>query len=350
MNNTKQMETKILFISAAMILTSCSGQKDANTVPEIQKAVPVKVVKAEEKVYTGSIELSGTAFADREANLGAALPGRVEKIYFPEGSHVKKGDLLVSMSGELYTQTLVEFQTIEKDFERVSRLIEKGSVTQQEYDHVKALYDASRSKVEMMKKNAEIIAPFSGVITEYLVHDGENYFFNLNLDPGYSSTSGILRLMKLDPVHVEAEVNEKDLSLVRKGQDAVVTFDAISDTSFYGKIIYIKPALSALTHTATVRIGITNPREIIKPGMYGHVKINLDPCKMVFVPLNAVSRQAGTTDDYIFITEGNIAKRIHTERLAVENGLVALSGLNPGTNVVVYGKERLSDGSSVELK
>ncbi len=344
------MKKSILIISAAMILTSCSSQKDSKIEPEIQKSVPVKVAKAEERVYTRSLELSGTAFADREANLGSALPGRVEKIHYPEGSHVKKGDLLVSMSGELYTQTLVEFQTIEKDFERVTRLNEKGSVTQQEYDHVKAMYDASRSKVELMKKNAEIVAPFSGIIVEYLVRDGENYFFNLNLDPGYSSTSGILRLMKLDPVHVEAEVNEKDLSLVGKGQSAVVTFDALGDTTFRGKITYIKPALSALTHTATIRIEISNPKEILKPGMYGHVKINLGPEKRVFVPLNAIYRQAGTSEDYIFIAEGNTVKKIRTERIAAENAFVAVSGINPGTDVVVYGKEKLSDGTKIEIK
>ena len=102
------METKILIISAAVILTSCSSQKENNDELRIQEKVPVKVAKAEEKSYAPGLELSGTAFADREANLGSALPGRVEKTYFPEGSHVKKGDLLVSMSGELYTQTLVE--------------------------------------------------------------------------------------------------------------------------------------------------------------------------------------------------------------------------------------------------
>jgi len=344
------METKILLISAAVFLTSCSSQKEKNSVEGLPETVPVKVAKAEEKSFTPSLELSGTAFADREANLGSALPGRVEKIYFPEGSHVKKGDLLVSMSGELYTQTLVEFQTIEKDFERVARLNEKGSVTQQEYDHVKAMYDASKSKVEMMKKNAEIVAPFSGIIVEYLVHDGENYFFNLNLDPGYSSTSGIVRLMKLDPVLVEAEVNEKDLSMIRKDQSANVAFDAVSNTTFKGKIKYIKQALSTITHTATIRIEISNPGEIIKPGMYGHVKINLAPRKMVFVPVNAIYRQAGTSEDYIFITEGNIVKRIRTQRLATDNSFVAVSGLDPGTNVVVYGKEKISDGTLVEIK
>jgi len=344
------MKTRIIIIVAVVFLISCSSQEVNNANLEESKAVPVKVLKAEEKFYSRGLELSGTVFADKEANLGAALPGRIEKIYFPEGSHVKKGDLLVSMSGELYTQTLVEFKTIEKDFERVSRLSEKGSVTLQEYDHVKAMYDASRSKVELMKKNAEIVAPFSGTIVEYLVQDGENYFFNLNLDPGYSTTSGILRLMKLDPVQIEAEVNEKELGLVKMGQSAMIKFDSFSDTVFRGKITYIKPVLSTVTHTATVRIELRNPREIIKPGMYGHITISLDPVRMVFVPLNSIYRQAGTSEDYLFITDGNRVKRILTERLVTEGSSAGVKGVKPGDQVVVYGKEKLSDGSIVEIR
>jgi len=59
--------------------------------------------------------------------------------------------------------------------------------------------------------------------------------------------------------------------------------------------------------------------------------------------------QAGTSEDYIFITEGNIVKRIRTQRLATDNSFVAVSGLDPGTNVVVYGKEKISDGTLVEI-
>lgn len=344
------MKNKLIPVAALLVMVSCSEQKQATVSQDKSEIIPVKVAKAGAKEFTPSLDLSGTAFADREANLGAALPGRVEKIYFPEGASVKKGDLLVSLSGELYTQTLVEFKTIEKDYERVSRLNEKGSITQQEYDHVKAMYDASKSKVDMMKKNAEIVAPFSGTIVEYLVKEGENYFFNLNLDPGYSTTSGIVRLMKLDPIQVEAEVNEKDLSEIKRGQEAEVSFDAMKDNTFRGRIGYIKPALSTLTHTATIKIEISNPSAIIKPGMFAHVKIDLKPVNAVSVPLNSIYRQAGTSDDYVFTVEGNVAKRIKINRLFNDNSSTGVSGIEPGVSVVVFGKERLSDGSHVEIK
>lgn len=328
---------------------SCSRN---NSLPEAtdNEKIPVNVVKSESRQYVPSIELSGTAYADKEANLGAALPGRVEKVFFPEGSQVKKGDLLVSMSGELYTQALVEYGTIEKDFERVSRLNEKGSISQQEFDHVKAMYDASRSKVDMMKENAEITAPFSGTIVEYLVNEGENYFFNINLEPGYSRTSGILRLMKLDPIQVKAEVNEKDLGKIRKGQSVTVIFDAFPDISFTGKLTGIEQVLSTLTHTATVKVSLGNSSGKIKPGMFAHVKISLSPLNAICVPINALYRQPGTADDYIFIADENKTRKQKIERLWADDIWVAVKGIDSDVTVITSGKEKLHDGSIIEVK
>lgn len=345
-----KMKRFALLGALLMLLVSCSEKKTAVVLPSETTKTPVKVVKSELRKYTPYINLSGNAFADREANLGAALPGRVEKIYFPAGSKVKKGDLLVSLSGELYTQALVEFNAIEKDYERVSRLNDKGSISDLDFDHLKAKYDASKAKVEMMKKNAEIVAPFSGTIVEYLVQEGENYFFNINLDPGYSMTSGILRLMKLDPIQVEVEVNEKELGKVRVGQKALLTFDAVQDTILVGKVSAIKPVLSTMTHTATVRVELENRSGIIRPGMFADVKIELNPVEAVCVPLGAIYRQPGTPDDFVFIVNGDKVTRQKVEKIFSDAEWVGLSGINAGATVVTSGKEKLSEGSVIEVK
>jgi membrane fusion protein (multidrug efflux system) len=340
-----------MILGAALILMmSCREHNTTVGLKNSDEKTPVNVVKSETRQYIPSIELSGTAYADKEANLGAAIPGRVEKVYFPEGSKVRKGDLLVSLSGELYTQALVEFNTIEKDFERVSRLNEKGSISQQDFDHVKAMYDASRSKVEMMKKNAEITAPFSGTIVEYLVNEGENYLFNINLEPGYSKTSGILRLMKLDPIQVKIEVNEKDLEKLKKGQEVIVTFDAFPSSTFNGKLADIEQVLSILTHTATVKVELGNSSGKIKPGMFAHVKIELSPFNAVCVPLNAIYRQPGTSDDFLFIAGSNKVKKQKIVRLWADDIWVGVDGISSGETIVTSGKEKLHDESLIEIK
>jgi membrane fusion protein (multidrug efflux system) len=254
------------------------------------------------------------------------------------------------MSAELFTQALVEYTTIEKDFERVSRLSAKESISMQDYDHVKAMYDAAKAKVEMMRKNAEIVAPFSGTITEYMVQEGENYFFNFNLDPGYSSTSGILRLMKLDPIQVAVEVNEKELSGLRIGQKTLVTFDATRDSIFTGSVSAIKPVLSSLTHTSTVKIQVSNSRGLLKPGMFAHVRIIMNPVRAVCVPSAAIYRQPGSSDDYVFVSENGKAGKVKCEKLWTDNTWVAVSGITDGREVVTAGREKLHDGSLIEIK
>ena len=344
------MKNSFIIGTACLILVSCSNSKTDITSGSDPVRIPVSVVKPVEKEFTPSVELSGTAFADREANLGAALPGRVETIYFPEGSSVKKGDLLVSMSAELYTQALVELNTLEKDYERVSRLNEKGSISTQDYDHIKALYDASKLRVEMMKKNTEIVAPFSGTITEYLVQPGENYFFNLNLDPGYSTTSGILRLMRLDPLQVEVDVNEKDLPKLKIGTQAILEFDAVPDSVFSGKISGIDPVLSTLTHSAKVKVEVRNSKYLLKPGMFADVRFKLNPVKSLCVPQTAVFRQSGTANDYVYLAENGKVRKQKVEKLWVDGETIGISGITSDVTIVTNGKEKLIDGALIDIR
>lgn len=76
------------------MLASCSSNKQEQTEKEVNVPL-VSTIKVEERSYNPVLTFTGTVFANKEANLGATLPGKVEKIYFEEGQMVKKGDLIV---------------------------------------------------------------------------------------------------------------------------------------------------------------------------------------------------------------------------------------------------------------
>ena len=338
----------ILAVILLFGIISCTNQKKEAT-PEIEKIL-VSTTQTKLQNYTPELDYTGTAFAIKEANLGAAIPGRVEKIYYKEGQHVNKGDLLVSLSGEMLAQAKIEYNAIKKDFERVSRLKEKGSISQQDFDHVKAKLDASKEKTEMLRKSAEIRAPFSGIIVGYLVKEGENFFFAPNLSPGYSMTSGIVRLMQLNTIKVKIDVNEKDLSKIKKAQKADVVFDAYPNKKFNGIVTNIEPVLSTMTRTAKVEININNPNLTIKPGMYANVSIKLPEQKVIFVPISAIYRQAGTGEDYIFTVTNNIVHKNLVNRTATLKGEVAVNGLTVNQEIITLGKNKVHEGSKVTIK
>jgi membrane fusion protein, multidrug efflux system len=342
------MKTKSIFLAIIVLAFACTEKQSETKQSEIK--IPIRVTKSVEKEFSSTLEFAGTAFAKREANLGTAIPGRVEKVFFAEGKIVKKGELLVELSSELYMQALIERNTLQKDFERVSRLREKGSLSEQDFDHVKARYEATVAKTQMIKKNSEIRAPFSGTIVDYIVNEGENYLFAPSLKIGYSMTSGIVKLMQLDILLVEIDVNEKDLSKLKIGQKAVLLFDAYSDKSYEGTIAKIDPILSTITRTAKASIQIKNSDYLIKPGMYANVSIALPKQMAVFVPAQSIYRQPGTANDFVFVISENIAKKVAVNRLYTIDENIAVEGIEKDVVIVVAGKNKLSDGAQVVVK
>lgn len=337
----------ILFTAAAM-LVSCSNNKQQQAEKEITAPL-VSTILVKERAYNPVLTFTGTVFANKEANLGATLPGKVEKIYFEEGQMVKKGDLIVELSDEMLTQVMIEHETIKKDFERVSRLREKGSISEMEFDHVKAKYDASTAKVEMVKKNTQVYAPFSGIIAERMMEEGEVYFLNPGLEPGYSMRSGIVRLMQIDPVTVKFDVNEKDLMHIHKGLPVVVKLDGMPDKTFQGKIDRIKPMLSTTTRSTSVEVTIPNSNMEVKPGMFAFVDVLLPQIMAAVVPQRSIYRMPGTSEDFIFAVVNDTVQRVKVERLQNIGEYVAVKGVEAGTEIIMEGKNRVNDGLRVKV-
>lgn len=345
------MRTKILiFVLITAFAAGCASKKSGENV---QNEKPnVRIARAEESNYIPVLTFSGVVKAFKEANLGAALPGRIEKLYFDEGDNVKAGDLIAEMSAEMLMQAQAENTALKKDFERLQHLKDKGSISDMNYDHVKAQLEASDAKVGMLKKNTQIKAPFSGIIAAVNVKEGENFSFvptGLDLN-NLSLASGIVKLMQVNPIKIEIEVGEKDLSKIRKGQVASITLDAYPEKTFTGKISYIKPYLSSSTHTAAVEIEATNTGLIMKPGMYAGVTISAPAISGIFIPSNAIMKQEGMGEEYVYVLVKNTAHRINIKRVYVSEDKVAVLGLEAGQEVIIYGKNKLSEGTEVNIK
>ena len=344
----KKMILTIMVPSLFLLLFSACSDQDA-IIKQEAKEVIVSTTVASKLTYIPELNLTGTVFANREANLGAGFLGRIEKIHFPEGSTVQEGQLLVEMAGEMLTQAEAEYVTLKKDYERVSRLVKQGSVSHQEYDHVKARFDASTAKYELAKKNTQIRAPFPGVIVDYMANEGENFLFNLNLEPGYSNTSGILRLMELDMVKVVTEENEKDLAQINAGLKASVVVDAFPDESFAGEVTLVKPYLSTRSRTTSVEISIPNPDLRLKPGMFARVTLKLPEKTEVFVPMEAVYRDPETDQEIVFVVKDGLVDMRPVERKNSRGAKLVLSGIEPGDEVITGGKNRINHGDRVKI-
>lgn len=332
----------ILIIS--FILIGCGSKtQNTNNDPEIIsiETTPVKVMKIER-----TLDFSGTIMAWREANLGAQTPGRIEKIYVKEGDEVKEGDLLVQMDDAQLTQARIQYEISRQDYERMKPLFDEGSISQQQFDKVKAGYETAKSAYELILRNTQLRAPFSGIVTAKRMNEGEVFI----LAPSAQGAPSIINLMQIDFLKVLVNVPESDFPQVRLNQSAKIEVDIYPEKVFAGTVSRVDPAINPVTRTFTVEIKIPNSNKILRPGMFARVKIKTGEVEAIFVPRSALIKQLGSNIFYVYIAENNTAKRRDVNLgLELNEWVEIKSGLNPEDQLIIKGLGRLKNGSPVKI-
>ena len=100
----------------------------------------------------------------------------------------------------------------------------------------------------------------------------------------------LYEIADLSSVWLVAEVFERDLGLVKVGQEAKPRILAYPDKLFAGKVVFISPTLEAETRTGRVRIELANPGGLLKPAMYGSMQLSVGHPrgKVLAIPDSAV--------------------------------------------------------------
>ena len=95
---------------------------------------------------------------------------------------------------------------------------------------------------------------------------------------------------------------------------------------------------------------MANENQKIRPGMYGKVVVNFGTKNHVVVPDQAVIKQAGSGDYYVYTYKNG---KVYSNKVELGRRLgdryEVISGIAPGSQVVVAGKESLANGIDVEV-
>lgn len=311
-------------------------------------AVPVAVATVALGRVVPVLDYSGTIEGWREASVGAVMSGRVERFLVKAGDRVRAGDLLVEMTGEQLTQAEAQFVAAEKDWERMTRLLERGAITQQAFDRVDAGYQAAKASYELVLESTRIRAPFNGVVSGTYLEEGEVFVV---MPGGAASTPAVVEIVQMDTVKVRIAVPERDLPEVRTGLSADLTVASRPGRTFKGVVDLLEPVLRTGTRTATAEIAVPNTDEVLRPGMFAHVSLALAPREVLLVPFDAVVQQEGAGIYYAMVVDDGRARRADLElgKLYGESYEV-VQGLAAGDTVITSGRYRLPDGAAVDIR
>ena len=240
---------------------------------------------------------------------------RVEILYVQEGDEVKAGDVLVTFSSNKRKQASLDlakvrlgdlkeklrlqqiaYELSEKEYNRYKALLQSKSVSVDARDKAYLLFNDAILKLTSLKselsaaqieliiaenevKRTYILAPIDGTILKIHSHIGEKI-----------SADGIIEIADLRHFDVVAEVYERDISKVKKGQKAEIFIDGIKD-KFYGEVAQVSfqvykndinktdPLANRDNRVVEVRIAIDEDQnlELVKHMIYRQVQLRILP-------------------------------------------------------------------------
>lgn len=315
------------------------------------EAVTTTVAKTEE--WPDALRAIGTLTAVQGVTVSADLSGIVERIAFESGRTVKEGDVLVKLDTRQEDAQLAAAEAqrdlADLNFKRMQGLIDKGIISQAEYDRVAAEAKQATARVGEMRATIErktIRAPFSGVLG----------IRQVNLGQYLEGGNPIVSLQALDPIYVDFSVPQEDFGKLRRGAEVRVSLDRSAGVEAAGPITAVNSVIDEATRNVQVQATLKNPDGRLRPGMFVEVQIVLGASNsVVALPGSAISY--APYGDAVFIVDdmegpnGQTYKGVRQQfvKLGGSRGdqVAVLSGIEAGQEIVTSGVFKLRNGAAV---
>jgi membrane fusion protein, multidrug efflux system len=342
----------IALLVAWNIFGKIMGQRAAANMPvPPQTVTSIKVSSQPWQPEQGSV---GSLRAAQGADLAFDVAGVVTAVKVKSGAEVKQGQLLVELNADdilaLRRQLEANAALLKVNLERARQQLSYKGISKAEFDSAEASYKAALAGVSQQQAlidKRQLRAPFSGRVGI------------VTLTPGSYVKAGdaVVTLQQLDPVFVDLNVPQDKLGEVKVGQPVVLTLEAFADHPFLGEITAISPKLDTATRNAQVEASVPNPEQLLKPGMFASVAIQVGEQK----PYLTLPQSAITFNPYgetVFLVkhtgkkDANGKEEMPTAQSAfVTTGakrgdqIAVVSGIKEGDEVVTSGQLKIKNGT-----
>ena len=337
-----------LLIYSSLLAQQKKQERKTNVQSEVIQ--PIQIKKNISKV--------GTTFALKEVLVANINAGVVEELFFVEGSKVKKGQIIAHVgaidqkinleeANSFLKQQKINLDFSEKNYKRQSKLYKKGIINLSQFEQIEAQYrinQTAHDSATLRKKRAEIDynqslikSPISGIINQKYLEVGE---FAKRGDPVYE-------IIKTDEIIIKFFINENELPKLFVGQKATITFDAILDKKYTGKISNISTSANTQTKTFEIELNLNNKNEGIYPGITSRILIHLFEQKpQILIPLSAIIESiAGKT---VYLNQNSVAKLTAIQvGETIGDKVVVKNGLKAGDRLIVVGQQFLNENDPI---
>ena len=311
--------------------------------PAEERVIPVGVLQID--TISGLVRNTYPGYLEEGQSVEMAFKygGTLQKLNVRQGSHVRKGQTLASLSSPQLESTQRSAQaTLEQAqdaYDRLKKVHDNGSLPEIKWREMVANLEKAQSAFDLAEATLAdntIKAPFDGTVASVNATVGENV---VPLKP-------VIRLISTKGLAVKISVPENEIAKVQVGDSAEIIIPALDDKRLNGKVIEKSMTASLLTHSYPVKVLIEQPDDELTPGMIGKVVLQADVSKGIIIPANAVL--INREGKFVWVAEdGRATRRKITLSGYSGSGVVVSEGLNTGDIVIVEGYQKVSEGMKV---
>ena len=372
------MSLAAVVASGSLALVACSKQEAEPAKPAAAaagkpagqgggQAVPVTTQEAVEKPFDVVLEAAGTVTPVSMVDIRPQMSGVIRQVHVKEGQTVQAGQLLFTLDTQLDQANLAKAQAqllkdqaaladAQRQYKRAQDLVAQNFMSrgaadtaQANVESLQAVVNADRAAVDAAKvpvSYGQVRAAVSGRLGGVPVYVGSVVKVN---------DTSLGTIVQTDVVDVAFSVPQDSLPalLARLGQAEKPTVDVMvpqGGQTVTGQLSFVDNAVDAATGTVKVKARVNNAKAQLWPGQFVRARLqtqHLD--KAILVPVQAlVQNPRGTA---VFVVREGKAHVQPVKVLAVQSDMAAVSGLEPGSKVVVDGRQNVRPNAPVsEIK
>lgn len=366
MIKTMKMRFCVLCISAVLSLSACGEEQDAALETPLRQVRTI-IVDTGTGVFERSF--SGILHASQETSLSFKVSGTIEDIAVEVGDQIKKGDVLATLDTSSYSletqksqaafaEAQSQFSNAKAEYERTKKLYEAGNSSRSDLDNARTASDSAAASVQSARKSLEI----ARLNLSYTKLEAENdcAIASIDADEGENIGQGTQVFFATcgDQLEVKINIPESAISSIKKDMPVTISFSAIADQTFQGKVFEVGVSSVEGRTTFPVTVILTNLNsDNLKAGLSADVNFVIDTRangQQVFPVLPPFAVGEDQNGRFVYTVEA-AAERTSVKRVPVtigeiqESGIEIVSGIQAGTRVVTAGVSVLRDGMEVQV-
>jgi macrolide-specific efflux system membrane fusion protein len=294
----------VLLLGGAVFAFSQLGAGRASEAPA------VRTVTAARGSVTASVSASGAVESSKTRSLTFGTSGTVEHVYVKAGDKVQKDDILADLDGSAAEENL---SAARATFDGAAA---DGTSTAQ----LNAAYIKARNAYRAAERTVAgtvLRAPFSGTVTavngsvggssggsgsdktsQTGGQTGGQASGQTSTQSSSAAGSGFIDVADTGKLQLVGTFTESDVSKLKVGQEATVTFDALPGVTADGKVTQIQPVAATSNNVVQypVTISFSKVPKQVRLGQTTTVEVAVGQADdVVTVPSTAISTSGGTS-------------------------------------------------------